>query len=71
MIDAYKEAGIPPHDVFAQSFNVSPLAMVLTVSNCCASMSSRSCRYWLQSVATASGKALACLSAVNLSDGNR
>ena len=46
-------------------------AMRLTVASCASSSVRRSCRYWSQSVATASGNALDCLRLANFAGGTR
>ena len=60
-----------PDSVMIASGNVSALAMAFTVTNCWASDCSLSFRQWLHYCPTASGNALACLSAVNVLVGNR
>ncbi len=44
-------------------------AMRLTVASCASNNSNRSCRYWSQSVATASGNSLASFKVANFSTG--
>ena len=46
-------------------------AMRLTVASCASNNSNRSCRYWSQSVATASGNSLASFKVANFSTGTR
>ncbi len=58
-----------PDSVMMASGSSLASAMRLTVASCVSSSVSRSCRYWSQSVATASGNSLACLRLANFAGG--
>ena len=60
-----------PDSVMMASGSSLACAMQFAVASCVSSSVSRSCRYWSQSVATASGNSLACLRLANFAGGTR